>query len=98
MSKEITLIELYQSPKYEKNADLDPKEAEDDRCVCCNKPLNTKDKYWVHMETGWKIVPNGAEIEIDYSHEEEGKIYSQGMFPVGNACAKKIPKEYKIKH
>jgi hypothetical protein len=88
MTKQLPHIELYQSPKFGQNEDLSPKEGDDDRCVCCNKPLNKEGKYFVHMSTDWKVVPFGEEL----SPQED-----QGCFPVGNACAKKIPAPYKQK-
>jgi len=81
-------LELPISPNFEKNENLSPKEGETDVCVSCNKPLNPEGKFWVHMSTSWKMIPNGEEVE---------EIKDQGLFPLGNACAKKISKDYKEK-
>ena len=81
-------IELPISPKFEDNENLPMKKSDNDRCVCCNKPLNNEGKFHVHMSTDWKMIPNGVEVE-----EKE----DQGCFPLGNACAKKVSKDYKFK-
>lgn len=81
---------LYQSPNFEKNERI-VKKNHDERCVCCNKPMKSSDvKYWVHMTTDWEMT-NASEEELSQSGYE-----SQGCFPVGSECAKKIDKKFII--
>jgi len=58
-------------------------------CLICGRPLTRSaadNGYWVHMSTGWQIIlPDDDESD------------SQGCFPVGSECAKRIPTEYRIK-
>lgn len=61
-------------------------------CRLCNQTISDKvlDKSWfVHMTTNCELFPVAVELG-----DHEG---SQGFFPVGASCAKKIPKEFKKK-
>jgi len=45
----------------------------------------------VHMNTRWKAMHNSIKDEKD---AEINGYKSQGFFPIGNSCAKKMPKEF----
>lgn len=53
-------------------------------CLCCGKEVKTE-KYFVHLCTDGNLT----------SEEDENKIEnSQGLFPIGSECRKKLPKEF----
>jgi hypothetical protein len=55
-------------------------------CILCERPVNINENTkYVHMLTTLEAVT-----------EEEHKN-SQGLFPIGNECCKKLPKEYIFK-
>jgi len=55
-------------------------------CYICNRQVNTDNgANWVHIADNL-IVPTNVEVS-----EQDG---SQGCFPVGNDCIKKLPKGY----
>jgi len=59
-------------------------------CHLCEQTISDKSlptAWYVHMSTDAELLPIGIEIT-------EG---SQGYFPIGSACAKRIPKGYKTK-
>jgi hypothetical protein len=59
-------------------------------CHLCGQTISDKSlptAWYVHMSTGCELLPIGIEIV-------EG---SQGYFPIGASCAKRIPKGYKTK-
>lgn len=59
-------------------------------CKLCGQTISDKaldNSWWVHMTTSGDLYPVAFEIT-------QG---SQGYFPIGAACAKRIPKEYKVK-
>lgn len=75
--------------QQEKNINRTQKTTDNDECVCCKRPINNDGKFRVHMSTSWMMIHNDNN-ELDDNE-------SQGTFPVGNSCSKKIPKEYKFK-
>ena len=61
-------------------------------CRLCNQTISDKvlDSSWfVHMTVSGDLIP----VSVSLS-EEEG---SQGLFPIGASCAKRIPKDFKKK-
>lgn len=56
-------------------------------CILCGKP--TDQSIHVHMTTSLELV----EANVD----EDEISNSQGLFPIGKACAKKVDKKYLIK-
>jgi hypothetical protein len=57
-----------------------------DQCFFCDRPLTLKGvKCFVEMTTSNLMVPVGLVVED-----------SQGCFPAGSTCCKKVPKEYRI--
>lgn len=51
-------------------------------CICCGKEIK-ETKYWVHMLTNGNLVSSDEDFEN-----------SQGFFPIGNACKKKLPNNF----
>jgi len=81
--------ELYQSPNYEKNEELS-KPGHTERCVCCNKPMKPEQvKFMVHMTTYWVAVDT-----VDLDVVTKNGYQSQGFFPIGTECKKKMDKEF----
>jgi hypothetical protein len=73
---------LYESPKKEANEEKFG--ITENSCVCCGKP--TTGELYVHMTTSWEVVPNNvSEEELEKAGHE-----SQGCFPIGPSCAKKV--------
>jgi hypothetical protein len=59
------------------------KSSDQEPCIICQKPLNVSDKTkYVHMLT------SGELINCD-DHAD-----SQGFFPIGNDCCKRLPKNF----
>lgn len=78
--------ELYQSPMKERNEEKYG--IITNQCICCSKPMSEGEKAYVHMNTNWVAVnPN---IVTDKNCQELTGAESQGCFPIGNSCAKKM--------
>lgn len=80
--------ELYESPMKERNQNK--YRCNTDSCVCCGKPIKDLEmaKY-VHMNTNWMAM----HVSIITDDDAEGHGFtSQGYFPIGNDCAKKMGK------
>jgi hypothetical protein len=61
-------------------------------CKLCGQIISDKaleTSWFVHMTVNGDLFPVAVELG-----DHEG---SQGMFPIGASCAKKIPKEFKKK-
>ncbi len=59
------------------------------RCHICHKTMANQaaeNGWWVHMTVDLELAPVDAEIADDLS---------QGWFPIGAACAKTIPLQYR---
>jgi hypothetical protein len=80
---ELKETDLYESPMKDRNEDKFGW-SDGAQCVCCMKPLNEGHNKFVHMNTDWKAV----------NTQELPDSESQGFFEIGNACAKKMPKEF----
>lgn len=78
-------MELYESPMKEKNKKKYGLST--DQCICCGKPMKSGPKLYVQMNTDWLAVsPTIDEKDfLKYTAAE-----SQGCFPIGNDCAKKM--------
>lgn len=87
MNTDITTI-LPESP--DKNSNLERFGDHSNSCICCGKRIKSPTKY-VHMNTDWMVVR--ADIE-DIECEAITGAPSQGAFPIGNDCAKKLNKNY----
>jgi hypothetical protein len=77
--------ELYESPNREMN--LDKYGHITNQCICCGKPMLKSEKLYVHMNTNWVAV--NPTIDESKFKELTG-AESQGCFPIGNSCAKKM--------
>lgn len=77
--------ELYVSPMLERN--LDKYGHLENQCICCGKPMKPNDQKHVHMNTNWMAVH--PSISEEKCLEMTG-AESQGLFPIGNDCAKKM--------
>lgn len=67
-----------------------------DECFLCGRGLTETaiaNGWWIHLHapTG-DLLPEGWEPEAPETWND-----SQGCFPVGSECAKRIPKGYKFK-
>lgn len=63
-----------------------------DECFLCGRGLTEKarDNGWsIHLHVDGTLIPNGQDVG-----DEHG---SQGWFPVGSECAKRIPKTHRAK-
>jgi hypothetical protein len=52
-------------------------------CFLCNRPIDERKASWVHLSTKGGLFP------VNESDET-----TQGWFPVGSECAKKLPKTH----
>ena len=62
-----------------------------EQCICCGKPMSENHPmgaYHVHMNT--KGVSVNPEIVTEENIVELTGAESQGCFPIGNDCAKKM--------
>lgn len=76
---------LYESPAKERNNDKYGEEGAE--CICCGKPMKAGEVPHVHMNESWLAV------RPDITEENCEKLTgnkSQGLFPIGNECAKKM--------
>lgn len=85
MKKPIT-IELYESPQLESN--LEKFGHMSQQCVCCGKPMKEGETKRIHMNEHWLAVDPEI-VNTDNCFELTG-ANSQGAFPIGNSCAKKM--------
>lgn len=90
---------LYESPKKEQNNENFGEYGCE--CICCGRPMAAGTVQWVHMNENWEAV--NPSIVNDENCEEKTGFKSQGSFPVGNECAKKMkgftsPGELKESH
>lgn len=71
-------VDIWANPKRKK-------QTQSDECEHCGKKVG-KNPLYAHIMTNGIIVPNDiTEKDIDLIGEE-----SQGCFPLGNGCAKKL--------
>jgi len=87
MSETITIqltAELYRSPMKDRNEDKYGYGG----CICCNKPMKETDCLYVHMNENW-VALNPQFVTEENCLELTG-ANSQGCFPIGNDCAKKM--------
>lgn len=81
--------ELYESPIRERN--IDKYGEVSNQCICCGRIMNKQEidnALWIHMNEDWMAV-NPDIITDDNIHHLTG-AGSQGCFPIGNECAKKM--------
>lgn len=87
ISNGISYVEAYESPMLERNID----KYGHDGCYCCGKPMKNEDLH-IHLSTSGYFVAN--DTPEDFNDEVVGE--SQGCFPIGKACAKKLPSNFVI--
>jgi hypothetical protein len=79
-------LELVRSSKYDENIDRYGDHSK--TCFFCARP--TAQKSFVHLSTNGLLVP----ANIDENDLLKYDLESQGCFPVGAECAKKIGQEF----
>lgn len=77
---------LYTSPSKEKNNNNFGEYGSE--CICCGRPMAAGPCKAVHMNEYWLAV-NPAIVNETNCKELTG-YNSQGYFPIGNECAKKM--------
>ncbi len=77
----MSTTKIPQSPRYDSN--IERLGDHTDTCICCG--LRTAEKLFIHATTDWEAID-----EID----EKKVPNSQGLFPIGPECAKKLPKQF----
>ena len=85
MKKEQLTMPLYESPQKEANEEKYGLSI--NQCICCGKPMKDGEKLFVHINTA------GSAVHPSISDTDCQKITgadSQGCFPIGNNCAKKM--------
>jgi len=87
--QEIGIKDIPTSASYEKN--LEKYGWRDDTCICCGKP--TSGKLFINTVEG----PEAVKADVTEEDLEALGLYTQGVFPIGSACAKKVGKAYLIK-
>jgi hypothetical protein len=80
-SQQFEKIELssVRSPKYDENIEREGDHSE--TCFICGK--RTQSKQLVHYLVSDELIAYGGDVED-----------SQGFFPIGSNCAKKLPKKF----
>ncbi len=88
MKAEIKTMELYVSPMRERN--IDKYGYDFDSCECCGKKLKGEHKV-VHMGCDWLAYNTNDVTIINGIPMITGTdMETQGTFPIGNDCAKKM--------
>lgn len=67
----------------------EPKDWDGECCHFCGKPLSLKNRHYVHMTNSNELV----NVKVP----EETVENSQGWFPVGPVCKKKVPRGFSTK-
>lgn len=75
-------LEDYQVADYDDQCKKNP-------CIICGKEVKESNPYWVHMTTAGVLVPTSV--------NENEVSDSQGLFPIGSNCMRKLPSQYVIK-
>jgi hypothetical protein len=83
MSEEKIYLEDIQSEDYDRN--LKRYGENYDTCIMCGR--RTKVEFFIHMKTSGEIIPADIDDETD----------SQGLFPVGPECKKRLSMKFLIK-
>jgi hypothetical protein len=81
--------ELYVSPMKDRNEEKHGLHG--NQCICCGQLMRDDEKLYVHMGTDW-LAYNVFEEEIidNIPYIKGTKQITQGCFPIGNTCAKKM--------
>ena len=81
-------VPLYVSPARDGNY---KRYGDCEACICCNRPMKKNEGKLIHMTIFHTALHNSI---LDESDATALGFYSQGYFPIGNSCAKKMPKEF----
>lgn len=84
IKKEFKTMPIPESNK--RDANLSRYGDHSDSCIVCGK--RTNEKFFIHASTDWVAV-NILDDDLTHYGSE-----SQGCFPIGSDCAKKLPKEF----
>lgn len=80
---------LYESPMKERNEEKYGLIC--NQCICCGKPMKENNNLFVHMGTDWEAYnTNLTNVISGIEYINGTNIESQGIFPIGNDCAKKM--------
>lgn len=77
---------IYESSN--RDANLEKYGEHGNQCICCGKIMKEGESKMVHMNTDWVAV-NPTVVTEENCKELTGAD-SQGWFPIGNSCAKKM--------
>ena len=89
MKTEIKKMKLYVSPVKERNIEKFGQRG--NQCECCGKLMKEDNHLMVHMGVDWIAYNVGDTTtinEVDFITGTD--VESQGFFPIGNDCAKKM--------
>jgi len=86
--EEIGAIEFNQTEAYYDN--VEKYGYDEDLCICCGK--KTKSRYFVNTIEG----PEAIKADVTTEDLDALGLYSQGMFPIGSTCLKRMEKSYII--
>ena len=90
MTKILEQIGIEEIPWSDKREDNLERYGDDiNSCLICGKPIKTI-KYWLNTVEGPDMIYNDV---TDEDLEANG-LTSQGAFPIGRSCKKKLPKGY----
>ena len=81
-------LELIRSAKYDDNVERFGDHSH--TCFVCGKP--TAKRSFIHFTTDGLLVP----ANIDQSDLAKYDLESQGCFPIGSECAKKVGPEFVV--
>ena len=84
-------VPLYISPAFERNEKRFGNANSNEACICCARPMKENEGKLIHMTIFHTALHNSIIEEADATALG---FYSQGYFPIGNSCAKKMPKEF----
>jgi hypothetical protein len=87
---EVIELDSVRSAKYDDNIDRHGDHSH--TCFICGKP--TTSKTFVHYTTDGFLI----HADLDQDDLEFFDVESQGLFPIGSDCAKKVGSEFIIKY
>lgn len=75
---------------FDRNEARDHRGVPGEPCLLCGRHLTEtaiRNGWSIEITTGGQIIPNDHHVDLD----------SQGCFPIGSECAKKIPRTHRAK-
>jgi len=85
---EVIKLNSIRSAKYDDNVERHGEHS--NTCFICGKP--TGSHWFVHFTTRGFLIP----ADIDETELEFRNLESQGCFPIGSECAKKVGRKFLI--